>query len=223
MSVVDLRYQIPRAMAHTWVLVGRLGTPILPHVFAAARATWHLANKRMEMVEIELGVVETRPGGSVIQYAEQLRTMEQHIKEKKPTSLSTYADITRSVEAEQAVHKVVKECLVTEVVNTAGKAWSLPFFQIGRPLLLSKMQVVLSERKIASALTKDDDDPNRWSWERVRNALSLAALRPPRLSDEDILHDQNTDDDVALTIAQIVYNADTDIPRPYVIKERNVR
>jgi hypothetical protein len=172
----------------------------------------------MELVEIELASVQTRPGGSVTQYIDHLYTMQEHVKRKEPITLSIYADITRSVEAEPAVHKKVPECLVTEVINTAAKSWSLPFFQIGRPLLLSKMQVMLSERKFASALTTDTSDPNNWTWEQVRNALSQATLRPPRVNDEDIVHDSSTQDDVALTVSQLIYNAESDLPLPYEYK-----
>jgi hypothetical protein len=212
--VSELDYKILRPWAETWIVTGRLGTPTLPHVFVAVRTGWQLDNKRMALSEIRIGTVELVPGGNIKSFGEHLAQMHKTMLEKRGVSHYTYADITRSIEAEPRVHELVPQATMVRILNPASKGWSLPFMEVGRPLIFSKMQVYLSDHKIHSGMRKTDDDPLKWSWASVRTALSTVGQKPPSSQGEEGT-EHGTEDDVILALGLAIYCADMDEPSIY--------
>jgi hypothetical protein len=217
----QINYKALRSYVETWIVTGRLGTPTLPHVFTAIRAAWQLDRKRMVLQELRIGTVELVPGGNITAFAEHLRAMHKTMMEKATDKAHTYADITRSIEAEPRVHDILPECTVAKIVNPASKGWSLPFMEVGRPLIFSKLQVYMSDHKIQSGMRRQDDDPLKWNWANVRTALSVVSQKPPQVANEEL--DASTDDDVILALGLSVYCADMDEPSIYqIMKSREV-
>ena len=219
----DGNVKVLRLTDYTWAIVGRLGSPVLPHSFAAIRVTWMLDSAKSFLVpaEFEIAVVETHPGGSILSFAKHLKSLSDHVAEKRPTSFSVYADITRSVEAEPLVHRISPMATVVQVVNPSKQEWSLPFALVGRPLLLSRLQLKVSERQLSSALPAEDLDPNRWNWDRVKDAMSTVNARPPRPETGELPGEEVIEDEIVITLGLGVWFAEADRPSKYRVIPRN--
>jgi hypothetical protein len=219
----DGNVKILRLTDWTWAIVGRLGSPVLPHSFSAVRVTWILDTAKGYLVpsEFELAVVETHPGGSILSFVKHLKSLADHVAAKKPTSFSVYADITRSVEAQPLVSRVAPMATVVQVVNLAKHEWSLPFVLVGRPLLLSRLQLKVSERQLASALPETDDNPGRWNWGRVKDAMATVNARPPRPESGELPGDEIIEDEVVINLGLAVWFSESDRPSKYKVLPSN--
>ena len=94
--------------------------------------------------------------------------------------------------------------------------WSFPMRVCGRPLLLSRLQLWISDKKIISSLPEENpDDPNIWSWQAVRDALSTITGKPPRVDDDDILNTETVNEDVVIAVSMLPWWAELEVPDVY--------
>jgi hypothetical protein len=205
-----------RAAASCWLTYGKLGTPSIPHVFVAARCNWALDKQRMRLIDAELAIIQTVPDGRLTTFIDHLHSFNERIKEKKPVRQLLLADLTRSMEVCPALWRKLPDAIPVLVTPAPRDEWSFPFRVCGRPLLLSRLQLWISDQKLVSALGQPADDPNLWAWDRLREAIAATVMKPARLDPTAMgFMDDSTEDDVVLGIAQIPWWAEMEEPSPY--------
>jgi hypothetical protein len=210
-----------RSAAHTWILCGKLGNAQIPHVFAAGRVTWVLTKHNsttpsMRFASSELAIVQTVPGGSITTYLDTLYEFEQRILDKRPAANITLADITRSHEVTEILWRKTPEAVPVILTSAHRDDMSFPFWHVGRALIMSRLQVWIADKKIASALPPPDpDNPNMWDWGRVQNALSTITARVPKFDEADPLAEDVLFDDIATCVGMMPWFGEGDQPSIY--------
>jgi len=185
-------------------------------VFMGGRGNWVLDKDKMRLVDVELAVVQTIPGGRLETYLEYLQEYEKKILSKNPARVLILADVSRSIEVIPALWRKSPDAIPVRIVKTPQDQWSFPIRVCGRPLLLSRLQLWISDKKLISSLPEaKEDDPNIWSWQAVRDALSTITARPPTVDDDDILNTEMVNEDVVLAVSMLPWWTDSERPDVY--------
>lgn len=214
-----------RATAYTWTVASKLGTSQVPHVFVAGRSTWLLDKEQMKLHETEIAVVQTVPGGRIEDFLNFLFEYERRIKIKEPAKLLVLADITRSVEVIPALWRKTPDAIPVKIPMGAMDEWSFPMRICGRPLIMSRLQLWISDKKLVSSLPENEqDDPHLWNWGKVRGALSSITGKPAKMDDDTPVEDESVlYEDVVTTIAMLPWWAEGEQPTPYAPDTRVLR
>jgi hypothetical protein len=74
----------------------------------------------------------------------------------------------------------------------------------------------ISDKKLVSSLPEaKDDEPNIWSWQAVRDALSTITAKPPKIDDDDITNLETINEDVVLAVSMLPWWAEMEEPNVY--------
>lgn len=212
-----LRQSFVNPLQYTWLIVGRFGTPILPHVFCAARLQWVYDKGDMNLSTAALASVQLVPGGDAVKFADTLAEFVKRAGEKRQGEVYAVADLTRSIELRDLIWKRAPLAALMVVTPGQDDQWTYPARRCGRPLMLSRLQSWLAERKISPALpATSGDDPNVLTWRDVSKALASAQAKPPlqNADNEAIMDLETTEDDVTLVVASLAWWAFTGKPSP---------
>lgn len=214
-----------RAKAYTWIVAGKLGTSQIPHVFIAGRSTWLLDKEQMKLHETEIAVVQSVPGGKIEDFLNFLFEYEKRVKDKDPAKLLLLADVTRSVEIIPALWRKTPDAIPIKVPTRPMDEWSHPIRICGRPLILSRLQLWISDKKLVTSLPENEgDDPHLWNWTRVKSALSGITATPARLDEDSPIEDDSVlNEDVVTCIAMLPWWAESEQPTPYIPDTRVLR
>ena len=206
------RYRLPvRPNAYTWRIVGRLGTPIIPHTFVASRLRWTFDDHRMRLVVAELGMIQLVPSGTGDSFIKTLVEFDRRARSKGDAAVQLIADVSRSLEMRLNISRELPRVDYVEVLPNQEDKYDYPARKCGRQLILSRLQSWMTDRKIAFALPSTEND-NVWDAKRVIRALSSVKMRPPKDDGEDIISDDVTSDEVALAVSLIAWYADSRRP-----------
>lgn len=213
-----------RPVVYTWIIIARYGTPILPHVFCSARATWNYDKGKMLMTSAALAAVQLVPGGTGEIFIKTLEEYAARAKGKKDDGTAIICDLSRSIEMRGPIARRVPGIALARVTGGQEDDWLYPARLCGRVLLMSRLQAWLTDRRLVSALPSADD-PNMLNWTKVRAALAEATGRPPKSdADPDSIADPlTTNDDVTLAVAQVTWWAESNRPNPLQKDSGNVK
>jgi hypothetical protein len=180
------------------------------------RANWVLDKYKMRLVDVELAVIQTIPGGRIETFLEYLHQYEAKVKDKNPARILILADVTRSVEMIPALWRKSPDAIPVIISRGTQDEWAFPMRVCGRPLLLSRLQLWISDKKLVSSLPEaKDDEPNIWSWQAVRDALSTITAKPPKIDDDDITNLETINEDVVLAVSMLPWWAEMEEPNVY--------
>ena len=213
--MIDYRRPV-RATAHTWIMCGTLGGVGVSHTFVAGRAMWGINKDVMRLIDVEIGIIQVVPDSRLEVFCEYMQVFEQRIKEKLPAKILVLANVTRSIEVTTAIWRKSPEALPIIIKPGVKCDWSFPHHVCGRALLLSRLQLWISDKKIASSLPADDSDPLIWNWDKLRNALAKITAAPHK-ADSDMLSnlEEQLNEDVVMGVAQLPYWVEGEIPSVY--------
>lgn len=206
------RYRLPvRPNAYTWRIVGRLGTPIVPHTFVASRLRWTFDDHRMRMMAAELGMIQLVPSGTGESFIRTMVEYDRRARAKGDAAVQVIADLSRSLEMRVNISRALPRVDYVEILPNQEDKYDFPARKCGRQLVLSRLQSWMTDRKIGFALPKSED-PNVWGEARVVRALSSVQMRAPKADSEEIISDDTTSDEVALAVAMVAWFAESRRP-----------
>ena len=191
-----------------YIVAARLGDPAHSHVLALMRAEYTNRDGRMVPTELRLERLEEQPGPPT-ELAARLAKIRPLAIERSQAALGTakiIVDVSRSPEA---WHGILARTPVSTFicVTTGGRAVpSVPFWNLGRLNLLSRLAAEVAEGRVRVAAAPDPG-PLVWDVARVREALAGARLPPPPAETDSFLTETTTLDDAALAIASACWFA----------------
>lgn len=138
------------------------------------------------------------PYGGFVALSERIQRIRDFAQKQTPEiPVEVAIDVTRSPMAWEGI---IGDFSLFKIMTSDLERYVPPYRYLGRLSLLSSLQVLLRDRKIAMALP-DEADPPLVSADQLERALSTVSAKIPKTeTEESFLSDTGPDDDLALCV-----------------------
>lgn len=138
------------------------------------------------------------PYGGFIALADRIEKIRDFARKQTPEiPVECAIDVTRSPMAWEGIQG---DFMLIKITTSDTERFVPPFRYLGRLSLLSSLQVLLRDRKIAMALPQEADPPVVTADQLERALATVSAKMPKSEIEESLLSDTGPDDDLALTV-----------------------
>lgn len=138
------------------------------------------------------------PYGGFVALADRIQRIREYAQKQAPEiPVECTIDVTRSPMAWEGIQG---DYSLVKITTSDTERFVPPYRYLGRLSLLSSLQVLLRDRKVAMALPAEADPPVVTADQLERALATVTAKLPKSEIEESLLSDTGPDDDLALTV-----------------------